>query len=306
MTISTNLIGRSPIAWLAASGNKFMPQIVFEAEGGGGGGDDEAAAKAAAEAKAKEETDAKAKADAEAKAKEEAEKNKNKPSDKEAELLKDLMKQKEARKKADDAVKAAEEKLKRFEGIDPEEIQKLLNEKKDAERAALEAKGDFERVKQMMRDEHTKEVEKLKKGSEDTVAKLNEALSRIDELTVGSAFANSNFVKEDLILTPAKARVIYGSNFEMVDGELVAFDKPRGSANRTKLVNAAGDPLSFDEALKKLVEADGDKDTILKSKMKGGMGGKPGDKGKVPPTNDADGVKGLSRIQAALNAAAKK
>ena len=126
----------------------------------------------------------------------------------------------------------------------------------------------------------------------------------VDELTVGQSFASSSFIKDNLVLTSAKTRALYGSHFEMKDGELVGYDKPAGSTDRTPLVDAGGDPLSFDEALKRLVESDPDKDTLLRAKGNPGAGSRTQQIQKPPKTDD--NLHGAARIAAALSARKQK
>jgi hypothetical protein len=309
MTTTKNetLKGSNGIGWIMSTGNKFMPQITLEKPDDKGA--DDAAKKAAEEAAAKKITDEaaaaaeKAKTDADEAAKKDLENDKNKTTDREAELLKEVMKKKEATKKAEDALEDARKKLKEFEGLDPVEIRKLVNEKTEAEKKAAEAAGDFERVKTMMNEEHKKEIEKVKAEKTVSETALEAATRQINELTVGAAFSNSNFVKDEMVLTPSKARIVFGDHFELDNGVVVAFDKPKGSSNRTKLVNGSGDTLGFEDAIKKLVEADPESDSIKKSKMKEGSKSKPD--GETKNTNEGSG-KGLSRIQKSLETNKKK
>lgn len=254
--------------------------------------DEEAAAAAVAEAA----RIAAEKAEADKKAAEEAEKAKTSGlSEEAAKLLKEQMKTKQK-------LEEANAKLKEFEGIDPVAIKKLLADQAAAEKAAAEAKGDFERVKKMMADEHAAELKKAKDELEAERKKTSEISGRVIELTVGQSFAQSEFLKQT-VLPAAKARAIYGAHFEVEDGVVVAFDKPRTEGNRTKLVDASGTPLGFEAAIKKIVEADPDQDSILRSKLGAGAGSgsgndvRSGDRGGKQPE-----VKGASRIEAILNA----
>lgn len=224
-----------------------------------------------------------------------------KMSDEEARLLKENMKKKEQLDKAQQQLKTMQEQLKAFEGIDPAAVKKMLAEQKTAEEKALEAKGDWERLKTRMAEEHGKEVKTLQEQIEALSSQLTNTKGTINELTIGSQFSQSQFIAEELTLTPAKARVIYGEHFELEDGKLVAYDKPRGAANRTALVDQYGNAVSFDEALKKIVEADPEKDHLLKSKVKPGAGSesrKPAATNKPEGESDsiskiASGLKGL-------------
>jgi len=280
------------------------PRIMLDKPNDGGA--DEAAAKAAADAAAKDAAD---KAAADKAAADEAAK-KAALSDKEAELLKENMKKK-------DEIKALKEQLTKFEGIDPEQVKKLLADaaaaeeaKKAAELAAAQAAGDTEKVKKMMAEAHQAEIEAerkkiAEKDGEVQTAKtaLDNALKVINELTVGTAFSNSSFVKDELILTPAKARVVYGDHFESENGVVVAYDKPKGVEGRTKLIDGSGQALGFEAAIKKLVDSDPERDNLVKSKMAPGAGSKTsGAKPEAPKTE----LKGIARIQAALAAQKQK
>ena len=224
-----------------------------------------------------------------------------KPTDEEARLLKENMKKKgqidELTKKLNDATGVLTQ-LEALGGL--EAIQALVNEKKDAETKGLEAKGDYERLKQRMVEEHTSEVNKIKgqlKDASDAVSKLN---AQINELTIGAQFSNSQFIAGELTLTPAKARVIYGDHFDLVEGQVVGYDKPRGAANRTALVDGYGNNVAFDQALAKIVAADPEKDHLLKDKTRPGAGSdtrKTGQQREEAPTDSVSkisaGLKGL-------------
>lgn len=262
-----------------------------DVDNGGDGGD--AAAAAAAEA--------------ERKAKEEAEKAKG-PTDAEAKLLKEVMEKKEALKKANTEKAELAEKLARFDGVDLEAVKQLLAEKQERENAELERKGEWDRLKAQMAEQHKKELERLTGEATGKVSELSEKLSKrereIQELTIGRSFSESSFIRDSLTLTPSKARVVYGAHFDLVDGKIVGYDKPAGSAERTALVDGNGDPLAFEKAIEKLVELDPDRDQMLKSKIRAGAGS----------DNDSDAKKrekdkhltGRDRILAGLKSGALK
>ena len=180
-------------------------------------------------------------------------------------------------------------------------MRKLLADQRSAEEKALEAKGDWERLKTRMAEEHGKEVKTLQEQINALTGQLTNTKGTINELTVGTQFSQSQFIAEELTLTPAKARVIYGEHFELEDGKMVAYDKPRGAANRTALVDQYGNAVGFDEALRKIVEADPEKDHLLKSKVKPGAGSdskRPTSQAKPEQDSDsiskiASGLKGL-------------
>ena len=149
-----------------------------------------------------------------------------------------------------------------------------------------------------MAEEHSKEVTTLQQQIQQLSEQLNNTQGTIKDLSIGTQFSQSKFISEELTLTPAKARVIYGDYFDVEDGKVVGYDKPRGAASRTAIVDQYGNTVGFEDALKKIVEADPEKDHLLKSKLKPGAGSdskKPA--GGAKPEVSADGI---SRIAAGL------
>ncbi len=219
-----------------------------------------------------------------------------KPSDEEARLLKENMRRKEELRKKDEELTNLKKSI---EGIDLDSVRQMLADKKAAEEKALEAKGDFDNLKKRMAEEHAKEVQLLRDQLAGKEAELNKLVGNINELTVGGQFANSKLIAEELVYTPNKARAFYGDHFDLVDGKVVGFDKPRGAQNRTALVDQYGEPVAFDDALRKIVEADPEKDYVFKSKVKPGAGSES--KRPSTPAGGKDAPSdALSKIQAGL------
>jgi hypothetical protein len=284
-----------------------------------------AAATAAAEAAAAEAAAAEAarvaaeKADADAKAAEKAEADRiaaekaaGKLTDKEHEFLTDALKHKKTAREAKAALEAANARIKDFEGLDAAAIKKLVKDQADAAAAATaaelkaaESAGDVERIKKMMGEEHTKVVTSLETKLAEKDALINGAQKTIEDLTVGSAFSQSKYINDELVLTPQIARTVYSSHFDVVNGKVVPFDKARGESGRTQLVDAAGASLSVDAALKKIVEASPDRDRLVRSKIAPGAGSKTTDTGRKTTEGDGE-LRGMARITAALEAGALK
>lgn len=228
--------------------------------------------------------------------------SKPKPTDAEAKLLKEVMDKKTALRKTQGELDTIKAKLAEFDGMDATELKNLIAERKQLETRKLEEKGEWDRLKAQMADENQKVVngvnEKLT-AAEQRAAKLAQ---QVAELTVGGAFNSSAYIKEELTLPPSKARALYGSHFEFTEaGAVVGYDKPAGAAERTMMVDSQGEPLSFEAAMKKLVESDPDHEQITKSKAKPGSGSKSAEKGK-PPAKTFDTPRGLDAIAAALRA----
>lgn len=227
------------------------------------------------------------------------------PTDEEARLLKEVMDKKGAIKKRDDTISELQEKLKQFEGIDVDGVKKMLSDKQAEETRKLEEKGQWDSLKKQMVEEFGKEKGTLATQLAERESEASALKSQIGDLTVGNAFTLSAFIKDDMTMPVSKARVLYGTHFEFKDGGVVAYDKPAGSAERNVMVDAKGDPLAFEAAIKKIVEADPDRDQLLKSKVKQGAGSKTTQRAAAPDQN-LEAPTGISRISQALSKGAFK
>lgn len=187
--------------------------------------------------------------------------------------------------------------LKKFEGVDPAEYKALKAAQAEAAQAELEAKGEFDRVKDMMKSQHETEVSSLNDQISDLKAQLAEASGTINNLTIGTRFNDSGFIKDELVFTPQKARRLWGEHFAQENGEVVAYDKPASAADRTLLVDAKGDPLSFEDAIRHLVNNDPERDQIIRNKVK--TGANSGDKTpeKAASKPDTGSLRGVDRIR---------
>lgn len=228
-----------------------------------------------------------------------------KPTDAEAKLLRDVMKAKERARALEAELEAARDAAKKFDGIDPEKARKILNEQEEAERNAALARGEFDRLTKQMADRHAAEQQRLKEQLEEGTRAAQTLQAQIAELTVGNSFSGSKFVADELTLTPSKARVIYGSHFEFKDGKVVGYDKPAGASDRTPLVDSMGEPLKFDEALRKLIDSDPDKDHLIRAKIKPGAGSGTSTKGAKTGGDSTKGLTSIEKIAAGLKNIAK-
>lgn len=245
--------------WFGAPALRGMP--VFAPEDGSGDGDANANANAG---KSEEEAAAEAAAAAAA--------AKERPSENEAKLLREIMARKESEAKLKDQLKA-------FEGIDLEKVKSLMEaadkaeaDKRKAEEDALKAAGEWDKLKERIVEEGKRERGALEAQLAERDSQLTEFQKTLRELTVGSAFASSAFVKDETLMTPRIARGTYESHFDVVDGKIVPYDGPRGAANRTPLVDGSGNALPFDEAMRRIVQNDPDRESIMRSRRNAGSG----------------------------------
>jgi hypothetical protein len=199
--------------------------------------------------------------------------DKPKMSESEAKLLKESMKRKARIKELEQELTEFKSKLTQFDGIDPDSIKQLLKEREDAEKTKLEQQGNWNALKEKMAKEHQAEKEQLKQQIEQMQQQFQGSQQVIEKLTLSHQFDSSKFISDELVLTPRKAKAVYGSYFDIDEqGHVIGYDKPRGESNRTQLVDGSGDPLPFDEAMKRLIEVDPDRDELLKAKRRAGAG----------------------------------
>lgn len=278
---------------------RFFAKYMGEYDGNnnaGGGGDAAAAAAAAAEAAKAAEAVSAAEAAKVAAEEEAAKASAGKPSDAEAKLLKEVMQKKEAYSKLQSELEAFK---KQFDGIDPSVVRAQMAAQVEAETKALEAKGEWERLKARMADEHGKQTSSLQEQITALQAQLGSKESVINDLSIGTSFAQSQFIANELTLTPSKARVVYSNHFDLVDGKIVGYDKPKGEASRTPLIDALGNPIAFESALRKIIDADPDKDALLKSKVRVGAGSDSTSSAKVKVKSAAE-TTGIDKIASGL------
>lgn len=210
-------------------------------------------------------------------------------------------------------IDALKSQLAGFGDATPDEIKQLRElraqaekERKEAEAAAREAEkerlrkeGDFETLRQRMAEEHQRELEAARSRSTELDHAVTALNRQIENMALGTAFASSRFVQEEMIIGADKARRIYGAHFDVVDGQVVGYDAPRGSDKRVALVDGRGQPLVFDEAIKRLIEGDPDRDRLLKAQQKPGPGTQPSPGVRPAPAAQPE-PRGAARIARAL------
>ncbi|EOV8938149.1 MULTISPECIES: DUF6651 domain-containing protein [Cronobacter] len=190
-----------------------------------------------------------------------------------ADLLKENMKRKEKERSLAD-------QLAQYGDIDPARARQLLEaeqaaeeERRKAEQAELERRGEFDAVKKQMIEAHQAELAKRDERYSALESENAALRAQLVEMTVGASFSGSAFLREKVLMTPAKARVIYGSHFEVgEDGSVVGYDKPVGQKERTVLVDGEGKPLPFESAIERILRADPEADALLRSEAKQGAG----------------------------------
>lgn len=179
-------------------------------------------------------------------------------------------------------------KLAGFEGIDPA-VAKANAEKvaaaeaaakeaaaaaKKAEKEKAQAENDVAKLREIQNAEHEAAVAAIAAERDAAREREQSVASELTRLRLENAFANSKFIADETILSPAKAQRLFGDYVEVEDGKVVVYDAPKGDAKRAKVMDNKGNALPFNDAITKVINADSDKDTLLKAKTKPGAGTK--------------------------------
>lgn len=226
-------------------------------------------------------------------------------NDETAKLLKDVMKWKDRAKNTENANSELSKTLDKINSVlgdeySIEDIEKIISDKKASEVKELEKKGEYDRIVQTMKEENDKKISTIESKNSETQVKLDEALQQLDKLTVGRAFSDSKFIKENSVLPASIARNEFGDHFEHEDGKIVAYDKPKGAKERTPLVDSQGNNKSFEDAIAHLYNSHPEKDNLLRSKRKPGSSSKTREAGK-PAERHLKGVDKISKGLDSLN-----
>lgn len=224
-------------------------------------------------------------------------------SDKEAELLKDVMRHKNRAKTAESELNTLRDQMAAIQqalgDAKPEDVAALLQAQKDNERQQLEKKGQYDKIIEQMRTENEKLIQAERDRASALQQQLDKMKSDIEEITIGRAFAESKYVREKLRIPTTKlARREFGDHFEVEGDKVVGYDKPRGAADRVPLVDGQGNTLSFDDAMARLVAAHPESKDLIRTEVKPGANSST--QAKANAKVEKPKAHGASRIEQAL------
>lgn len=168
----------------------------------------------------------------------------------------------------------AQDKLKAFEGIDPEAAAKALDTVTKLDQKKLIDVGEVDKV----RSEITKNWETKLTEAEKAKQALEQQLH--NEL-IGGNFARSKVIAERLAIPADLVQAAFGNSFKVENGRVVAYDKA-GQAIYSKA--NPSEHAGFDEALSTLVDAYPNKEQILKGSGASGSGAGGSSAGKTTMT----------------------
>lgn len=164
------------------------------------------------------------------------------------------------------AKEAVEEKLKAFEGIDPEKAKQAMATVADIDASKLINADKLDEVKRAIATEY-----QAKLDERDGV--INTQQAKIDAMIIDTAFATSDFVRDSLNIPTEMFKATFRERFKVEDGKLIALDTNGGPLMSKKHL---GETPNFEEAISLIVDAYPHKDQILRAPDAGGTGGNGG------------------------------
>jgi hypothetical protein len=177
---------------------------------------------------------------------------------------------------------AAEEKLKLYDGIDPDGARKALETLKNLDSKQLIDAGEVERVKQEAASAYDEKFKSLEKSYKPIREERDSLKGELHQERLGTAFSRSKFIAEKMAIPVDLAQAKFGSQFYYEDGKFKAkgFD-----GNPLYSQSNPGNVADFEEAMEMLVNSYPYRDSILKgSNASGGGAGGSGElvNGKRP------------------------
>lgn len=216
--------------------------------------------------------------------------------DEKAKLIKDTMKWKDQARRFKEQL---DEITKELNGIDPATARKLAEEAKERERTEMEKKGEYERIVAQMREENEKLIQEKDELLKAVQSERDSLAQQVEDLTIGVKFRESEFIQKESAIPASFAQKEFKDFFEMEDGVLVPYTAPRGAKDRAPMVDANGNPKSFDEALSVLFKQHPEAKRLVKTPIKPGAGSNNNPNAKETK-NANSGVRGLGKIEAGL------
>ena len=178
----------------------------------------------------------------------------------------------------------AQEKLRAFDDLDPDEAKHALATVANLDAKKLIDAGEAEKVKS-----------ELAKGYEAKLTEAQKLIAEKDEVLtremIGGRFSRSKFISDKLIVPADVAEAVFGRAFKIEDGKVVAYDH---QGNRIYSREKPGEVADFDEALSSLVSAYPHRDSIMRDNGGSGSGAVGGGGGVGSKQMSADAFNKLN------------
>jgi hypothetical protein len=137
--------------------------------------------------------------------------------------------------------------------------------------------GEVEKVKAQISEANDARFASFQKATNEKLSALEKMLAEKEDLLnremIGGRFKGSKFISDSLIIPADIAEAMFGRNFKIKDGKVVAVGHDGGELySRVK----TGDPADFEEAMSILVDGYPNKAAILKGSNASGGGSQSG------------------------------
>lgn len=180
---------------------------------------------------------------------------------------------------------AALEKLKLYDGIDPEAARKAIVTIKNIDDKKLVDAGKVEEVKAAAVKAAQEQAAAAEKAYAAEIARRDAEIAKLaEELRsekIGGSFSRSKFIADNLVIPSDMVQARFGHHFKIEEGKVIAYDS---AGNKIYSRARPGEVADFDEALETLVDQYPQKDSILKGKVAPGGGAGAGDGGSAKPS----------------------
>ncbi len=151
-------------------------------------------------------------------------------------------------------LREAQDKLKNYENIDPEQARKALETVANLDAKKMIDAGEAEKVK-------AEAIKAMQTKIDERETKIKEQEALLHSEMIGGRFSRSKYISDKMSQHPDVVQSIFGGAFKIEDGAVVAY-YPNG--NKVFSLERPGENANFDEALEALVSAYPHKDSLLK------------------------------------------
>lgn len=153
-------------------------------------------------------------------------------------------------------------KLKAYEGIDAQKAREALDTVSKLDANKLIDTGEVDKLKAQITQQFQTQL-----NEKDTA--LKELKTRYDNMIIDNAFANSDFIRNNVAVPVDMFQAKFRSNFKVENGDVVAYGY---DGSRLMSQERMGEPATVEEAMRILAESHPHKESILKANIPSGSG----------------------------------
>ena len=161
-----------------------------------------------------------------------------------------------------EAKEAALERLKAFEGLDATKAREALEMVSKLDANKLIDAGKVDEVKAEI-------TSKLQGQIDEKTKALSELQTKYDNMIINNLFANSEFIRNNVVVPRDMFEAKFRSNFKVENGQVVVYGN---DGSRLYSKDRAGEYATPEEGLRILAEAHPNRDSILRANTGSGTG----------------------------------